>query len=113
MNFARRFFLLSLVALAALAACIVAKPAGAAAPAAAYTLQKASDPVPAECAAAVSATLGADALKVMGPNGMLCELWLRKAVPAADKTDNEIGVTFGQITQGTFIGVIQFPADVI
>ena len=114
MKLSRIFFSLSLCACIALAP-FAARPAlvAAAAPDDSYTLQKTTDAPPAEISAAIGATLAPGALKVVGPNGALCELWLRAAVPAAATPDTEIGVTFGQIAQGTFVGVIQFPADVI
>jgi len=76
-----------------------------------YKLEKTTDAPPAGISAAVQATLGGDVFKVTGPNGMLCELWLRKSVPAAASANQELGVTFGQIAVGTLIGVIQFPAE--
>jgi hypothetical protein len=83
------------------------------APAAAqsYKVEKANDSPPAELSAAVRGTLSSDALKVTGPNGPLCEVWLRKSVPAAAPTQ-EMDVTFRQIAEGTLAGAIRFPGDV-
>jgi len=106
MKLARRLFVL-LPALVLLA--VAARPAAAQD----YTVAKATDAAPAGVSAAVSAVLGGDVLKVTGPGGTLCELWLRKSVPAAATPDTELGVTFGQIPTGALIAVIQFPADVI
>jgi hypothetical protein len=87
----------------------------AARPAAAqdYKFEKTSDAPPAGISPAVQGLLGSDALKVTGPDGFYCELWLRKSVPAAAKPDTELGVTFGTIAVGTLVGVIQFPAEMI
>ncbi len=88
---------------------------GAVRPAAAqdYKVEKSTDAPPAGLSPAVQAILGGDVLKVTGPNGVLCEVWLRKSVPAAATPDTELGVTFRQLATGTLIGVIQFPAEAI
>jgi len=78
-----------------------------------YKFEKTTDAPPAGISPAVQAVLGGDVLKVTGPNGAYCELWLRKSVPAAAAPDTELGVTFGQIAVGTLVGVIQFPAEVV
>jgi len=78
-----------------------------------YKVEKTTDAPPAGISAPIQATLGGDVLKVAGSSGVLCEVWLRKSIPAAATPDQELGVTFGQISVGTLIGVIQFPADVI
>ncbi len=41
---------------------------------------------------------------------VVCELWLRKEVPTSK--EDIPGASFGQIPEGTFIGVINFPANV-
>jgi hypothetical protein len=108
MRLARKIFVkLALPALILLSA--AARPAAAQD----YTVAKVTDAAPAGVSPAVSAVLGGDVLKVTGPSGTLCELWLRKSVPAAATPDTELGVTFGQIPTGALIGVIQFPADVV
>jgi len=38
----------------------------------------------------------------------VCELWLRKDVPTGK--DDVAGAVFGQIPEGTFLGIINFPA---
>jgi hypothetical protein len=38
----------------------------------------------------------------------VCEIWLRKEVPTGK--DEVPGASFGQISEGTFLGVINFPA---
>jgi len=67
---------------------------------------------PQELSAAVRETLSAEAYRVTGPNGPLCELWLRKSVPAKAGAAQELGITFGQLDQGTFVGAVRFPTDV-
>src|SRR5207245_489014 len=47
-----------------------------------YKAEKINAPPPQELSAAVRETLSGDALRVMGPNGPLCEIWLRKVVAA-------------------------------
>src|SRR5262249_42325820 len=45
-----------------------------------------------------------------GKGKTLCEIWLRKEVPTGK--DEVAGAVFGQIPEGTFLGVINFPAGV-
>ncbi|MEP7342262.1 MAG: hypothetical protein ABI977_31325 [Acidobacteriota bacterium] len=45
-----------------------------------------------------------------GKGKVICELWVRKEVPTSK--DEIPGASFGQIPEGTFIGVINFPANV-
>ncbi len=78
-----------------------------------YKVEKTTDAPPAGLSPTVQAMLGGNVLKVTGPNGVLCEVWLRKSVPAAATPDTELGVSFGQLATGTLIGVIQFPAEAI
>ena len=45
-----------------------------------------------------------------GPNGVVCEIWLRKTVPGQAAAAN-LGVVYTQLAEGTLVGVIRFPAD--
>ena len=77
-----------------------------------YQVEKVSAPPPEELAPAVRETLAGEALRVVGPQGPLCELWLRKVVPAKASPSQELGITFGQLAEGTLVGAVRFPADV-
>ncbi len=72
-----------------------------------YTLEKAAIAAPEEVSAAVRATLAADALRVTGPKGPMCEIWLRKAIPPAVTPVQGLGVGYGQIASGALVGVVR------
>jgi len=76
-----------------------------------YTLEKSSGPAPAELPAALRDAIAADGLEVKGAGGVLCDIWLRKEVPVAATPSQELGVTFGQIAEGTFLGVMRIATD--
>ena len=60
---------------------------------------------------AVRDALDAKGVRVMGSDGKpLCELWFRKEIPTAKA---EVpNANFGQIPEGTLMGVVNFPAPV-
>jgi hypothetical protein len=65
----------------------------------------------AQISEAVRGALEAKGLRVMAEDGKpICEVWFRKEVPTA-KADIP-GANFGQIPEGTFLGVINFPASI-
>lgn len=76
-----------------------------------YKVEKTTAAAPDE-AAAVRDSLAGEALRVSGPNGVVCELWLRKVIPAKSAAAQELGIVYGQLTEGTLIGVIRFPTDI-
>jgi len=93
-----------------LAASAVVVLLAATASAQSYKLESSSTPPPQDLAAGIRDTLSADALHVTGPNGPLCDIWLRKSIPAAATPDTSLGVNFGQIPQGALVGAIKFDA---
>ncbi len=76
-----------------------------------YKVEKTTAAVPEE-AAPVREALAGETLRVTGPNGILCELWLRKAVPEKRAPAQELGIVYGKLAEGTLIGVIRFPSEV-
>jgi len=76
-------------------------------PADAYGLKVAAGAPPAELPPALRDAVGTEALQVNAPSGLLCEIWLRKEVPVAASPSQELGVTFGQIAEGTLLGVMR------
>lgn len=72
-----------------------------------YTLEKAAIAAPDEVSAAVRATLAGEALRVTGPKGPTCEIWFRKAIPAAATPVQGLGVGYGQIASGALVGVVR------
>jgi len=76
-----------------------------------FTLEKIAAPPPAELPAALRDAVGSDALRVTSPSGVLCEIWLRKSVPVVATPSTELGVTFGQLAEGTLLGVMRLAGD--
>ena len=48
---------------------------------------------------------------VDGQGSTLCEIWLRKAVPANPNPSNSSDTLYGPLAEGTFLGVLHFPAQ--
>jgi hypothetical protein len=71
-----------------------------------YKLESAGAP-PSEVAPAIRDALQKDGAKITGPNGAVCEVWLRKQAPNAP--NSEQNVSFTDIAQGTLLGVVRFP----
>jgi len=75
-----------------------------------YKIESAAVAAPAELSAAVRDTLSPQALRVSGPSGVVCEIWLRKTVPGQAATQN-LGVIYTQIQEGTLVAAIRFPSE--
>src|SRR2546425_9125846 len=74
-----------------------------------YKAEKINAPPPQELSAAVRETLSGDALRVIGPNGPLCEIWLRKVVPPQTTATEALGLTPPPPPAGTPIPALRFP----
>lgn len=81
-------------------------------PAQDYKVERVAAAPPQELSAAVREALAGEALRVSGPGGPLCEIWLRKLVPVKSAAAETLGVTFGQLNEGTLVGAVRFPAEV-
>ena len=77
-----------------------------------YRAESFSAPPPEELAPAVREVLSSDAIRVVGPQGPVCEIWLRKVVPGLSSPSQELGVTFGQLAEGTLVGAMRLPNEV-
>lgn len=77
-----------------------------------YKVESAAAPPPSDLAPAVSDQLAPQALRVSGPAGVVCEIWLRKSVPGAPPPSDQLGIVYPQLQEGTLVGAIRFPADV-
>lgn len=77
-----------------------------------YAVERVAVAVPAELSAAVRETLAGEALRVAGPNGTMCEIWLRKVVPVQAHPVQELGINYGQLAEGTLVGAVRFAAEV-
>jgi hypothetical protein len=73
-----------------------------------YKAASADAPAPTEVADAIRSQLAPGAIQVTGPNGALCEIWLRKSLPAAASPASSGAVNFGQISLGALVGVVRF-----
>ncbi|MFQ5928023.1 MAG: hypothetical protein ACE5MH_11395, partial [Terriglobia bacterium] len=77
-----------------------------------YKVETFSAPPPSQLAPALRATLASEAIRVVGPEGPFCELWLRKAVPAKATATPELGILYGQLADGSLVGAIRFLSKV-
>lgn len=65
---------------------------------------------PQEVAAPVRAVLSDQGIRVVGPNGVHCEIWLRKEIPANPTASPMLGVAYPSLSEGSLVGAIRFPA---
>ena len=75
-----------------------------------YKIESAAVSAPAELSAAVRDSLSPQALRVTGPSGVICEIWVRKTIPGQAATQN-LGVIYTQLQEGTLVAAIRFPAE--
>ena len=73
-----------------------------------YKLEPIATPAPG-LPAAYAALIQTQGYRVAGPKGAWCEVWFRKSIPTGAKPSDD-AIVF-PIPQGTFIGVIRFPAQ--
>lgn len=73
-----------------------------------YKVESAATAAPQEVSAAVRDELSSSAIHVSGPAGALCEIWLRKSIPPPATPSTALGISFGQIEEGTLVGAIRF-----
>ncbi|MGE5646250.1 MAG: hypothetical protein ACM336_10705 [Acidobacteriota bacterium] len=70
-----------------------------------YKLEPAGAP-PSELSDAVRGVLQKDGSKITGPNGVVCEIWLRTSFPAG--SNSEQNVSFSNATHGTLLGAVRY-----
>jgi len=73
-----------------------------------YKAESAATPAPADVAAPIRAQLAPSSIKVTGPGGALCEIWLRSPMPATGTGGSNGAILFGQINPGALVGVVRF-----
>src|ERR1700730_5050269 len=78
-----------------------------------FKATKVPSPPPQDLSAAVRDVLASEALRVTGTSGVQCDLWLRQAVPVAAGAKQDQEIAFWQIAEGTLIGAIRFPDNVL
>src|SRR5262249_16733660 len=74
-----------------------------------YKAEPLNEAPPKELAAPIQAALSQTGIRVTGPSGSVCDLWLGKAVPGNPKAPQTLGVIFPQLAQGTLVGAIRLP----
>jgi hypothetical protein len=77
-----------------------------------YKAETLNEAPPNELTAPIRNALSATGIRVTGPSGALCDIWLGKAVPGNAKAARSLGVVFPQFAQGTLMGAIRFPSTV-
>ena len=78
-----------------------------------FRAAKVTSPPPQVLSAAVRDVLAREALRVTGPSGVQCDFWLRQAIPVAAGAKQDQEIAFWQIAEGTLIGAIRFPDNVL
>src|SRR5260370_26741471 len=74
-----------------------------------YKAEALSEAPPQDLAAPVREALSASDIRVTGPGGPVCDLWLRQAVPAKANAAQSLGVIYPQLAQGTLVAAIRLP----
>jgi hypothetical protein len=77
-----------------------------------YKAEALSETPPKELLPAVRDALSSTGIRVTGPGGLLCDIWLGKAVPGKANALQSLGVVYPQLAQGTLVGAIRFPNSV-
>jgi hypothetical protein len=75
-----------------------------------YKVESVDADPPQSLSAAVRAKLAPKSLRVSGPNGLICEIWLRYVAEGQAATQAKDTI-YNQIPEGTLIAAIRFPAD--
>jgi hypothetical protein len=76
----------------------------------AYKVETVDAEVPQALSAAVRMQLLPQAIRISGPNGIICEIWVRKVVEGQAATEVK-GAIYSQIPEGTLIAAIRFTVD--
>jgi hypothetical protein len=75
-----------------------------------YKVESADAPAASDVPQALLDTLSAPGARVVGSQGPVCEVWLRKSIPTGQSSGG-LGVLYGQLKAGTLLGVLHFPAQ--
>jgi hypothetical protein len=78
-----------------------------------YSIKTGGNPIPKDVSEAIQKLLHNESIQLLdGAGKLLCEVWLRKEVPA-EATPEQIksGVTFREVKQTEILGAIQFHKD--
>lgn len=77
-----------------------------------YKAEALNEAPPKELALPIQAALSQTGIRVSGPSGPVCDLWLGKSVPGKASAPQTLGVIFPQLAQGTLVGAIRLPNSV-
>ncbi len=77
-----------------------------------YTVEMFAAPAPEELAPAVRESLSHHAVRVLGPKGPFCDIWLRDPVPVKAGAAMQLGIAYNQLRQGSLLGAIHFHREV-
>ena len=77
-----------------------------------YTVETFAAPAPEELAPAVRESLSHHAVRVLGPKGPFCDIWLRDPVPVKAGAAMQLGIAYNQLRQGSLLGAIRFHGEV-
>jgi hypothetical protein len=78
----------------------------------AYKAEALSEAPPTELSGSVREALSPTVIRVSGSGGVLCDIWLRKAVPGKANALQSLGAVYPQLAQGTLLAAIRFPKAV-
>lgn len=76
-----------------------------------YKVEAAEAPSSSDVPQALLDSLNPQGARVVGSDGPVCEVWLRKSIPTAESAGGALGVLYGQLRAGTLVGVLHFPAQ--
>ena len=76
-----------------------------------YTVETFAAPAPEALAPAVRESLSHHAVRVLGPKGPFCDIWLRDPVPVKTGAAMQLGIAYNQLRQGSLVGAIRFHAE--
>lgn len=74
-----------------------------------YKAEPLNEAPPNELAAPIRSALSSTGVRVTGPSGPLCDIWLGKAVPGKANAPQTLGVVYPQLAPGTLVGAIRLP----
>lgn len=75
-----------------------------------YKVEIVDADLPQALSTAVRAEFSRQALRVSGPDGLICEIWVRKVVEGQAAAQTK-GAIYSQIPEGALIAAIRFPLD--
>jgi len=76
-----------------------------------YKVESVDAPSSSDVPQALLDSLSAKGARVVGSQGAVCEVWLRKSIPTEKSGGGALGVLYGQLKAGTLLGVLHFPAQ--